>query len=102
MTLIKSLGAQRTPSLRRNPSNIVAVNLSLSDLLYCLQWPSVIYCSMTQSTWLLEINFGEFERQTTTTTNNIGCSIVVVVVDLHHPIPSHPIPYNSKLINWSH
>lgn len=47
-------------SLRKSPSNIIAVNLSLSDLLYCLQWPSVIYCCLTQSTWILEkIPFGE-------------------------------------------
>lgn len=49
----------RTPTLRRNPSNIIAANLSLSDLLYCLQWPSVIYCSVTQSTWILEHKLGE-------------------------------------------
>lgn len=46
-------------ALRKNPSNIIAVNLSLSDLLYCLQWPCVVYCSFTQSTWILEYNIGK-------------------------------------------
>lgn len=45
---------RRHASLRRSSSNILALNLSLSDLVYCIQWPVTIYTCVSRSRVLLD------------------------------------------------
>lgn len=66
-------------------------------MLYCIQWPSVIYCCLTQSTWILEYHFVCQSLGFITVSTALVSIMTVLVMSLERAIV---VKYSVHAKNW--